>query len=126
TAQVCVECRRNGDGHLPHGYSGYARGCRCQECRAGASAAMRRVYAKRLAQDGLSYNQRLRRLKRGVPVSGAPDCCVCGESLERWSDSSEPRHKRCKGGYIPNYEAKRALVIERDGPDCWLCLEPVD
>lgn len=109
-----------------HGGNGYRRGCRCRVCTDSQAERVTRFYAKRLAQDGLSYNQRLRRLKRGVPIGGTPDCSVCFEPLERWSDAEAPAHKRCKDGYIPNYDAKRALVIERDGSDCWLCLEPVD
>lgn len=109
-----------------HGASGYRRGCRCDECRSGQAARLSAFYALRLERDGISYNQRLRRLKDARPVSGTPDCSVCGEPLERWSRVAEPVHKRCRDGYIPGYLAKRAAVVDRDGSVCWLCREPVD
>ena len=67
----CRECRST---QLSHGYNGYRRGCRCDECRAGAAEASRQYAAKVKLRDGISMRQKYRKRSNA--------CCVdCGVLL---------------------------------------------
>lgn len=87
---------------------------------------MRRFYDRFAEERGISYSAYLRRLRMGLDPFNLPACVECGDPVERATDADDPRHKRCKAGYIPDYEVKRLTVIERDGGICQLCFEPVE
>lgn len=109
-----------------HDASRYRRGCRCGTCRAAHATRLRRYVADVRTRDGVSPTAQLRRVRAGRDPLAVLRCVECGEPLALWSDSAEPRHKRCKRGHIADYEVKRAAVVERDGINCWLCESPVD
>lgn len=89
-----------------HGSQGrYKRGCRCDACRAGATARMRDYTARRMARDGISqytqYNIRKAEAEgRGyVPeAQRMVDCAVCGgDVLKRDQSSPTPAmHRACR------------------------------
>lgn len=88
-------CRRN---VLEHGESGYAKGCRCEVCRAGKNEAMRKYGAGRRARDGIGHTAQYKRTKRGIDPLAIVKCWSCGEPLMnvRSNQSRYPLHKACR------------------------------
>lgn len=120
-------CRKEGLAPGFHGSQGaYKSGCRCGECRQAAVARVREFDREHKAEHGISYSALRKRRSKGILDQGFADCVECGEPMEKLSAGSAPLHKRCKRSYIPDYAAKRLLVLERDGLVCQLCFESVD
>lgn len=80
--QYCRECRRK---RITHGRSGYARGCRCDECRAG------------IAQAAREYQQKLRDEGRQPARGSVPATCIrCGKDFLARKDAIAKGHgKHC-------------------------------
>jgi 5-methylcytosine-specific restriction endonuclease McrA len=86
-----------------HGPSGYNRGCRCSECKAGAAERMRNYAASYRAKNGIHPTVAFRRAFR--EANGYwPNA--------RGSDWIHPRIRR--------------EIYERDGWTCYLCDKPLD
>lgn len=58
---TCLPCRRSGDGPFKHGATAYKkRGCRCEICRAGKAAEMRKYAQRHRERHGISPSQKYR------------------------------------------------------------------
>lgn len=88
----CLECRRS-----EHGYRGYKRGCRCDECKAGVADRAREFNAAYKAVHGVTYSvhYRQKRAEAGPPITSR---------VRHWI-THERRH----------------AIYARDGWTCHLC-----
>lgn len=58
---TCLPCRRSGNGSFKHGAKAYnKRGCRCEICRAGKAAEMRKYAQRHRERHGFSLTQKYR------------------------------------------------------------------
>lgn len=112
-----------------HGVSGYRRGCRCAECKAGQTASLREYNRSRKARDGVSYAAQRRRKARGVDPLVEVLCSVCGDALSvvRSDGGSQSMHAACRDSssfYVPR--SVRQSIHERDGWACQICFHPTE
>ena len=95
---------------LAHGASGYSRGCRCDECRAGHATRMRLYYQRK----GGNKNRKPEHVKPGAR----------GRYPETFRAADQRRRARKLGAEVEKFATVE--VFERDGWVCGICGDRVD
>lgn len=105
--QFCLECRRGGVAPTAHGASGYRRGCRCDVCRAGATARHRMYVEEFRAEHGAPPPRRPRRRK---------PCGWCGVTHEDASRGEGQTHVQWLRHHVPSPSRELTLYVPEPEP----------